>query len=81
MASSNHSFEKNSKQMYDKVLEGTPWLFRGSAQKKIDKVIAEICTSGVVTEQNMYDVVHKATPKKFVQKSIDILDAHSTWKK
>jgi hypothetical protein len=77
LSQSDLRFEQNSKQMYDKVLEESPWFIRGVVQKKVDKAIREVCEKGV-TEQDMYEVVKQTTPKKFLKRSFEILDAHKT---
>eukprot|EP00571_Detonula_confervacea_P004277 CAMPEP_0172319462 /NCGR_PEP_ID=MMETSP1058-20130122/37713_1 /TAXON_ID=83371 /ORGANISM="Detonula confervacea, Strain CCMP 353" /LENGTH=96 /DNA_ID=CAMNT_0013034507 /DNA_START=76 /DNA_END=366 /DNA_ORIENTATION=+ len=70
-------FGQNTKVMYEKILDKTPWFVRSSAQAKLDKAIADLC-EGIITENCMYKVVKQTTPSLFLQKSLDIIDEHKT---
>ena len=54
-------FQQNAKLMYDMTLEGTPQFIRKKTNENLDSAILEICDNGMVSENDMYDVVKKAT--------------------
>ena len=68
-------FEQNSKQMYDKILEGSPNFIRSVVQKNMNNAIADVCLE-LVTETAMYEVVKRASPRPFVKFGINVLDEH-----
>lgn len=70
-------FEKNSKQMLDKYLEYTPRVLRKKAKHYVDITIADIC-GDVVTEDDVYEVVRRTTPKVFQKICFQTLDAFKT---
>ena len=54
-------FQQNAKLMYDMTLEGTPQFIRKKTNENLDSAILEVCVNGMVSENDMYDVVKKAT--------------------
>ena len=47
-------FEQNSKEMYDNILNGTPWFARKQAQAKLDDAVISVeARNGVITENDM----------------------------
>ena len=71
------NWKENSKGMYDKVIEATPWLFRHFTRNGLDKgLVAKGC--GDVTEAIMYDLVREVTPAKHLEASLKILDENKT---
>ena len=70
-------FAQNTKVMYEKMLSKTPWFVRDNARKTMDAAILDVC-NGVVTEQDMFEIVKRTTPKLFIQKSFDIIEQYKT---
>lgn len=70
-------FEQNSRLMYDDILEAMPWFIRKMVQKNMNNAIAELCEEAV-TENDMYAVIAKITPKSNLQDSLDVLDKLKT---
>lgn len=72
------SFEwkDNSKQMFDKVCESTPWFVRHFTRNGLTKGLTE--RGPVVTEQGMYDVCREVTPASHLEATITILDEYRT---
>ena len=70
-------YEKNSKLMYDKILEGHPGFIRRMVKNNLDKAISEMCGE-VMTENDMYDVINVASPKPLLKFNMIILDEHKT---
>ena len=58
-------FQQNAKLMYDMTLEGTPQFIRKKTNENLDNAIFEICDNGMVSENDMYEVVKKATVSIF----------------
>ena len=54
-------FQQNAKLMYDMTLEGTPQFIRKKTNENLDNAILEICVNGMISENDMYEVVTKAT--------------------
>jgi hypothetical protein len=69
-------FAQNTKVMYEKMLSKTPWFVRDNARKTMDAAILDVC-NGVVTEQDMFEIVKRTTPKLF-KKSFDIIEQYKT---
>lgn len=63
--------------MYDDILEAMPWFIRKMVQKNMNNAIAELCGEAV-TENDMYAVIAKITPKSNLQDSLDVLDKLKT---
>lgn len=77
VAGKDFRFEQNSKQMYHKLLERPPRIFRKRAQRKLDNAIIEMCDE-VVTEKDIFELAKQTTPKKWLQNSIDTLNELKT---
>ena len=71
-------FQQNAKLMYDMTLEGTPQFIRKKTNENLDSAILEVCVNGMVSENDMYNVVKKATPKPFVKYGLLVLDEFKT---
>ena len=54
-------FQQNAKLMYDMTLEGTPQFIRKKTNENLDSAILEVCDNGMVAENDMYEVVKRAT--------------------
>ena len=70
-------WKDNSKQMFNKVCEATPWFARHFTRSGLMKGLKEH-GSGVVTEQEMYDVCREITPAAHLTTTIAILDEYNT---
>lgn len=71
----------NSHQMFDKVCESTPWLFRKLTRNALTKGLKDLYgddDNAIVTEQGMYDVCKEVTPSAHLAKRIALLDEHSS---
>mmetsp|Transcript_17756 Transcript_17756/g.32067 ORF Transcript_17756/g.32067 Transcript_17756/m.32067 type:complete len:84 (-) Transcript_17756:258-509(-) len=77
MAEKDVRFEMNSKLMYETLLDKPPRIFRKSVQTNLDNAIADMCGE-VVTENDMYEVAKRTTPRPFLQYSLDALDELKT---
>lgn len=73
----NLNFEQNSKLMYDKILEGHPFLARRVVQRNLDRAITKKCTEKV-TERDMYQIIKEESPKALLEYNLMILDKHCT---
>ena len=71
-------FGQNTKVIYDKILDNTPRMFREKARANMDNAIAEVCNDMMVTEEDMYEVAKRTTPRMFLHKSVSIIDEHRT---
>jgi hypothetical protein len=71
------NFTENSKAMFDKVCEATPWLFRHFTRNGLIKGLKEH-GCGDVTEELMYTVCKEVTPKQHLEKTLKILDENKT---
>jgi hypothetical protein len=70
-------FLENSKVMYEKVCEAVPWFIRPLLKSSILKGIEEHgCQE--VTETCLYQVVKQVTPKKHIERTLELLDRHKT---
>lgn len=70
-------FTENAKPMYDAILQAMPWFIRKLVQNNMNNAIAELMIVEV-TEDDMYDIIAKITPKSNLQDSLDVLDRHKT---
>lgn len=68
---------ENSRVMFDKVAEETPWFVRHFTRNGMLKGLHE---KGIkdVTESAMYDVCKKVTPEKYLPRTLEILDEHKS---
>lgn len=71
------SFRQNSKIMYDKIIDGVPAIFRGRTRARWEKAIAETCDE-FVTEEDIYELAVKMTPKLFLKDSLAVIEEHRT---
>jgi len=62
-----HTFNGNSKLMLDKVLEGSPFVFRNKIRSK---VLNEL-RNGHVTEEDLLEAIKKTTPPMFLSRALD----------
>lgn len=73
------TWQGNSKEMFQKLIEGSPKPFRAMTEKKMkDGIEKKTGESGTVTEDLVIEVVKEITPKPFVAmalKSIETLMA------
>ena len=71
------NWQDNSKEMFEKLIEGSPKPFRAMTKKKmIDGIEGKAGDGGEVTEDIVIEVVKEVTPKPFVgmaMKSIETL--------
>jgi hypothetical protein len=68
---------ENSKEMFDKVAEASPWFVRHFTKSGMLKGLHE---KGVkdVTESAMYDVCKEVTPSKYLPQTLEVLDGLKT---
>lgn len=88
-------FERNSKLMYDEILDGHPAFafVRRAVKRNLDDAIVDRmtmcnvdddnegdgdCTTAVVTEGDMYDVIEAASPRMLLKFNMAILDEHKS---
>lgn len=71
-------FEQNSKLMYDDIADAMPWFIRKMVIKNMNNAIVELCEEQVVTEDDMYAIIAKITPKSNLQDSLKVLDKRKT---
>lgn len=76
-ASNGVTFRQNSKVMYDKIMDGVPSIFRGRTRARWEKAIAETC-EGFVTEEHVYEIAVRTTPKLFLKEALAIIEDHKT---
>ncbi len=70
------TWEGNSKQMFDKLVESSPKPFRAMTEKKLMEAITGKAGDGAVTEDMVIQAVQEVTPKPFIgmaMKSIEPL--------
>ena len=71
-------FQENSKEMFDKVCQASPFFVRHFTRNGLVKGLkARGC--GKVTESIMYDVCREVTPPKYLDNTLKILDEHKTY--
>ncbi len=69
------TWEKNSKAMFDKCIEGSPKPFRAMTEKKLTEALAKKAgDAAVVTEDMIIECVKKITPKPFVAMALKTLE-------
>ena len=81
-------FQENSREMFDKVCQATPFLFRHFTRNGLIQGLKERGGAGcgsknnkarvVVTEAIMYDVCKQVTPEKHLENTLKILDECKT---
>jgi hypothetical protein len=71
------NFTENSKEMFDKVCESSPWFVRHFTRNGLVKGFKER-GCGDVTEKIMYDVCKQVTPPKYLENTLKILDECKT---
>ena len=60
-------------------MNGTPWFARKQAQAKLDDAVISVeARNGVITENDMYEIIKLTTPKLFLQQGIKVLDGYKT---
>ena len=62
-----HTFNGNSKLMLDKVLEGSPFVFRNKIRSKVLNELG----NGNVTEKDLLEAIKKTTPPMFLSRALD----------
>ena len=74
-----HAHRKMVK-MYNNILNGIlrGLLEAGTGQVDDDGVISVEARNGVVTENDMYEIIKLTTPKLFLQQGIKVLDGNKT---
>jgi hypothetical protein len=69
------TWEKNSKAMFDKCIEGSPKPFRAMTEKKLKDALAKKAgDAGVVTEDIIIDCVKEITPKPFIAMALKAIE-------
>ena len=76
--SESQQWSGNTKIMFDTMLSRTPWFVREKARTAMNAAIAEICQHGIVTEQDMYEIVKRTTPSIFQSKSFAIIEEYKS---
>jgi hypothetical protein len=61
------TFHGNSQLMFDKVLEGSPFVFRNKIRSKVLDQLG----SGNVSEKDLIEAIKKTTPPMFLSKALD----------
>ena len=61
------TFHGNSQLMFDKVLEGSPFVFRNKIRSKVLNQLG----SGNVSEKDLIEAIKKTTPPMFLSKALD----------
>ena len=67
------NFTENSREMFDKVCQNTPWFVRHFTRNGLVKGLKEH-GCGDVTEDLMYVVCKEVTPAKYLETTLKILD-------
>jgi hypothetical protein len=62
------TFNGNSKLMLDKVLEGSPFVFRNKIRSKILNELG----NGNVTEEDLLEAIKNTTPSMFLSRALDM---------
>lgn len=70
-------FLENSKVMFDKVCQASPFLVRHFTRSALTKGL-EAHGCGDVTEEMMYIVCKEVTPAKYLKRTLKILDENRT---
>jgi secreted Zn-dependent insulinase-like peptidase len=73
------TWEKNSKAMFDKCIEGSPKPFRAMTEKKLTEAITKKAgDAAVVTEDMIIECVKEITPKPFVAMALKAIEPLKT---
>ena len=60
-------------------MNGTLWFARKQAQAKLDDAVISVeARNGMITENDMYEIIKLTTPKLFLQQGIKVLDGYKT---
>jgi hypothetical protein len=70
-------FKENSKLMFEKVCEATPWFVRHFTRSGLVNGLKER-GCGEVNEEIMYEVCRAITPERHLDSTIKILDENKT---
>jgi len=69
------NWQDNSKEMFDKLIEGSPKPFRAMTEKKMkDGIEKKSGETGNVTEDLVIEVVKEITPKPFVSMAMKSIE-------
>jgi hypothetical protein len=69
------TWEKNSKAMFTKCIEGSPKPFRAMTEKKLmDALTKKAGGTGVVSEDMLIECVKEITPKPFVIMALNTIE-------
>jgi len=75
------NWQDNSKQMCDKLIEGSPKPFRAMTEKKLMEGLEKKAgEGGTVTEDMVVEVVQEITPKPFVAMALKSIEPLKTQK-
>jgi len=77
MSVEDFNWLENSKIMFDKVAEASPWFVRHFTRSGMLKGLQSRNVKDV-TESVMYDVCKEVTPKKYLPQTLEILNANKT---
>jgi secreted Zn-dependent insulinase-like peptidase len=73
------TWEKNSKAMFDKCIEGSPKPFRAMTEKKLTEAITKKAgDAAVVTEDMIIECVKEITPKPFIAMALKAIEPLKT---
>jgi len=63
----NFKWAGNAKAIYDRTIEATPRLFRGTTQTGLDKLLMDHCgEDDEITEAMLVHIIKEHTPKAFL---------------
>ena len=75
------NWQDNSKEMCDKLIEGSPKPFRAMTEKKLMEGLEKKAgEGGTVTEDMVIEVVQEITPKPFVAMALKSIESIKTQK-
>ena len=75
------NWQDNSKEMCDKLIEGSPKPFRAMTEKKLMEGLEKKAgEGGAVTEDMVFEVVQEITPKPFVAMALKNIEPLKTQK-
>lgn len=75
------NWQDNSKEMCDKLIEGSPKPFRAMTEKKLMEGLEKKAgEGGTVTEDMVIEVVQEITPKPFVAMALKSIESLKTQK-
>ena len=69
------TWEGNSKQMFDKLVESSPKPFRAMTEKKLMAAIEAKAADGKATEDLVIEAVKEVTPKPFVGMALKSIES------